>query len=51
MSIIPECQELSGHKRELIIWNPKLGKPSALRVAAGERAAERGRHAGGTSGG
>lgn len=38
MSIITEYQELSGHKRRLIVWNPKIGSPSALRKAAGERA-------------
>jgi len=37
MSLITEYQELSGHHRKLIVWNPKLGRPSALRREAGER--------------
>ncbi len=38
MSLITEYQELSGHHRKLIVWLPKIGKPSAVRVAAGDRA-------------
>jgi uncharacterized membrane protein len=38
MSLIAEYQELSGHHRKLIVWNPKIGRPSALRREAGERA-------------
>jgi uncharacterized membrane protein len=38
MSLITEYQELSGHKRKLIVWNLHLGKPSELRKQAGERA-------------
>lgn len=37
MSLIAEYQELSGHHRKLIVWMPKLGRPSALRVDAGKR--------------
>ncbi|MBG6056501.1 hypothetical protein IWX81_002939 [Salinibacterium sp. CAN_S4] len=37
MSLIAEYQELSGHHRKLIVWLPRLGRPSALRVAAGDR--------------
>ena len=37
MSLIAEYQELSGHHRKLIVWMPKLGRPSALRVEAGKR--------------
>ena len=38
MSLVAEYQELSGHHRRLIVWNPKLGRASALRREAGERA-------------
>ncbi len=38
MSLITEYQELSGHKRKLIVWNPTFGKASALRRESGERA-------------
>lgn len=37
MSLITEYQELSGHKRKLIVWQPHIGKTSALRREAGER--------------
>lgn len=37
MSLIAEYQELSGHHRRLIVWMPRIGSPSAARVAAGRR--------------
>jgi uncharacterized membrane protein len=38
MSLITEYQELSGHHRRLIVWNPRIGRTSSARTAAGERA-------------
>ncbi|MDF1478022.1 putative ABC transporter permease [Leifsonia sp. H3M29-4] len=38
MSLIVEYQELSGHHRKLIVWNPKIGRASMLRREAGARA-------------
>lgn len=38
MSLITEYQELSGHHRKLIVWLPVIGKPSAARLEAGDRA-------------
>lgn len=38
MSLVTEYQELSGHHRKLIVWLPKIGKPSQKIVEAGERA-------------
>lgn len=38
MSLITQYQELSGRKRKLIVWNPHIGKTTALRREAGERA-------------
>jgi hypothetical protein len=38
MSLVTEYQELSGHHRKLIVWLPKIGKPSQKVIEAGERA-------------
>jgi len=38
MSLVTEYQELSGHHRKLIVWLPKIGKPSEKTLEAGERA-------------
>ncbi len=38
MSLVTEYQELSGHHRKLIVWLPKIGKPSEKIIEAGERA-------------
>ena len=38
MSLVTEYQELSGHHRKLIVWLPKIGKPSEKVIEAGERA-------------
>lgn len=35
MSLIAEYQQLSGHHRKLIVWQPRIGRPSKLQVDAG----------------
>jgi uncharacterized membrane protein len=37
MSIVAEYQELSGHHRKLIVWLPRIGRPSAATAEAGQR--------------